>query len=113
MSSHAETEKKRRTVRRIKEKKEIYQKLSASLFEPDGRNPYYLIRGNDKSIMIRNLKELRDNLDAFSGAEEAHWLASWLEYLGDHEGAARIRAQPEKFKEIVRERYNELSEFYP
>jgi len=111
MLSHAETEKKRWTVRRIKEKKEAMSRLSASLFEPVGKNPYYLNRGNG-SIAIRNLMDLRDNLDAFNREEEAHWLASWLEYLGDNEIATRIRARPERFKEIIMERCDELSEFY-
>lgn len=102
---------KRKIVRRIKEKKEAMSRLSASLFEPVGKDPYYLNRGNG-SIAIRNLRDLRDNLDAFSREEEARWLASWLEYLGDNEIATRIRARPERFKEIIMERCNELSEFY-
>jgi len=111
MSSRAEVEKKRRTVKRIKEQKEAMSRLSASLFEPMGKNPYYLPRGDGDSIAIRNLSELRENLDAFTREEEAHWLASWLEYLGDNEVATQIRARPERFKKIIKERYNELSEF--
>jgi len=112
MSSRAEMEKKRLTLRRIKEKKEAMKRLSASLFEPMDKNPYYLPQGDGGSIALRNLRELRENLGALSRGDEAHWLASWLEYLGDTEVAARLRAQPEKFKEIIKERYNELSEFY-
>jgi hypothetical protein len=110
MSIQGDAEMKRRIVRRIKEKKEAMSRLSASLFEPVGKNPYYLNRGNG-SIAIRNLIELRDNLDAFAN-EEVHWVASWLEYLGDKEIATRLRGMPEKFKEIIMERCNELREFY-
>jgi hypothetical protein len=106
MSSQAEMEKKRRTIRRVKEKKEACQKLSANLFEPAGKNPYY-----HNTHSIRNLAELMERLDAFTN-DEAHWLASWIEYLGDNKSAAWIRARPEKFKEIIRDRYNELNEFY-
>lgn len=112
MVSQAEVEKRRKAVRRIKEKKEALGKLSTSLFEPVGKNPYYLSRGEDSRIAIRNLRELSEKLDAVRGGDEAHWLASWLEYLGDTEIATRIRAQPEKFKEIIMARYYELSEFY-
>ena len=112
MTINAEAEMRRNMVRRIKEKKEAFLKLSSSLFEPVGKNPYYLFRGNDTSITIRNLTDLRYNLDAFT-KEEAHWLASWLEYLGDNECAGQIRERPEKFKQIIMERYNELREFYP
>jgi hypothetical protein len=110
MTINDEEGKTRRIVRRIKEKKEEFSKLSSSLFEPVGKDPYYLIRGSN-SAAIRNLIELRDNLDAFTH-EEAHWLASWLEYLGDNECAGQIREMPEKFKQIIVERCNELSEFY-
>jgi len=112
MQYSSEMEKKRRTLRRIKERKEAMKRLSASLFEPMDKNPYYLPQGDGGSIALRNLRELRENLDALSRVDEAHWLASWLEYLGDTEIATRIRARPEKFKEIIKERYNELSEFY-
>ncbi|MBE0517542.1 MAG: hypothetical protein IBX41_09215 [Methanophagales archaeon] len=92
------------------EKKREFSKLASSLFEPRGKNPYYLNRDSDRRA-IRNLIELSDNLDAFTH-EEVHWVASWLEYLGDKEIATRIRAMPEKFKEIIVERCNELREFY-
>jgi len=111
MRHYHEEEEVKRIIRRIKEEREELNKLSSSLFEPVGKNPYYLNRGSD-SIAIRNLMELRDNLDAFT-TEEAHWLASWLEYLGDNKSAARIREMPEKFKEIITERYEALKEFYP
>jgi predicted DNA-binding antitoxin AbrB/MazE fold protein len=102
--------KRTRIVRRITEKKKEFSKLASSLFEPPGKNPYYLNRGSN-STAIRNLIELRDNLDAFTNGE-VHWVASWLEYLGDKEIATRLREMPEKFKEIIMERCNELREFY-
>ena len=112
MTINAEAEMRRNMVRRIKEKKAAFLKLSSVLFEPVEKNPYYLFRGNDTSITIRNLTDLRYNLDAFT-KEEAYWLALWLEYLGDNECAGQIRERPEKFKHIIMKRYNDLREFYP
>jgi hypothetical protein len=45
--------------------------------------------------------------------EEAFWLAQWLEYLGDPTTASKIRAEPDRFKQIVVDRYEELKEFAP
>jgi hypothetical protein len=106
--------KKKRTVRKIKEKKEELSKLSSSLFDPVGKNPYYLNRDSgsgDMTIEITNLSALRKNLDLFT-EEEAPWLAMWIEYLGDKETAARIRETPGEFKEIIIERHEELQEFF-
>ncbi len=98
----------------IKEKKAELSKLAASLFDPVGKNPYYLNRssssGGDMTIAIKNLSALRDNLDLFT-EDEAHWLAMWIEYLGDKETAARIRETPGEFKEIILNRYEELREW--
>jgi hypothetical protein len=99
----------------IEEKKAELSKLAASLFDPVGKNPYYLNRrssnSGDMTITIKNLSALRDHLDVFSEGE-ALWLAMWIEYLGDKETAERIRQKPEKFKEIIAERHEELREFY-
>ncbi len=62
------------------------------------------------TITIKNLSALRDNLDLFT-EDEAHWLAMWIEYLGDKETAARIRETPGEFKEIILNRYEELREW--
>ncbi|MEA2074888.1 MAG: hypothetical protein U9O85_04025 [Euryarchaeota archaeon] len=105
-----EEKKKKRTVRRINNKKAELSKLATFLFDPVGKNPYYLNRGNG-SIAIKNFAELRGNLDAFT-EEEAPWLAMWIEYLGDKETAARIRETPGEFKEIIIERHGELQEFF-
>lgn len=110
MTMKTEEKKKKIVVRRMKEKKRELSKLSASLFEPVGKNPYYLNRSSD-SIAIKNFAELRDNLDAFT-EEEVPWLAMWIEYLGDKETAARIRETPGEFKEIIIERHGELQEFF-
>jgi len=100
---------------KIKEKKAELSKLAASLFEPVGKNPYYLNRSSsnsgDMTITIKNLSALREHLDVFSD-DEALWLAMWIAYLGDKETAERIRQKPEKFKEIIAERHEELREFY-
>jgi len=106
--------KKERIVARINKKKAELSKLAASLFDPVGKNPYYLNRGSgsgDVAIAINNLPELRDNLDAFTD-EEAYRMASWIEHLGDKETAERIRETPGEFKKIIVERYEELQEFY-
>jgi len=105
-----EEEKKERILTKIKKKKAELSKLATSLFDPVGKNPYYLNRGSEMTA-IKNITELRDNLDVFT-KEEAHWLASWMEYLGDKETADRLRETPEKFNEIIAERYDELREFF-
>jgi len=76
--------------------------LASKLQIADGRNPYY--RGD---LTIRNIEELDRNLEVFEH-HEAPWVADWLEYLGDAETARRIRAEPGRFKKIVRERWTEL-----
>ncbi|MCD6209549.1 MAG: hypothetical protein J7J01_01405 [Methanophagales archaeon] len=65
-----------------KKKTELFR-LAISLFAPAGKNPYYQNRGSS-SIAIKNMAELRDNLDMFT-KDEFLWLASWIEYLGDKE----------------------------
>ncbi len=59
---------------------------------------------------LKNLKELKDYLVAFTG-KEALWVASWLEYLGDKELAVGIRKKPGDFKSIILRRYNELKQY--
>ncbi len=102
--------KKKKTITKITKKKAELSRLATSLFAPAGQNPYYLNRGS-RAIAIKNMAELRDNRDAFT-REEVPWLASWIEYLGDKETADRLRETPEKFKEIIEERCDELREFY-
>ncbi len=76
------------------------------------KNQYYLNRGSgDMVIAIKNITELRDNLDSFTD-KEAYRMASWIEHPGDKETAERIRETPGEFKEIIAERYEELQEFY-
>lgn len=99
-----------RHVRRIKLKRKALSRLANSLFLPDGKNPYFLNKGIAR-ITINNLPELRENLDMFT-EEDALWLASWLEYIGDKETATKIRETPGEFKEIIEERHDELREFY-
>ena len=106
--------KKERTVTRINNKKAELSRLVTSLFDPAGKNPYYLNRSSgsgDMTIAIKNLSALRDNLNVFT-EEEAPWLASWIEYLGDKKTAERIRKTPSEFKEIIIERHEELQEFF-
>lgn len=75
------------------------------LLRPSDRQPYWL-----GSQPIGNLEELVANLEKFSD-EHAFWVADWIEYLGDRNTAERIRAEQQRFKEIVKQRYSELKEF--
>jgi len=79
--------------------------MARRLFEPTDKNPYVF---NGKPL--KNLKELKDYLVAFTG-KEALWVASWLEYLGDKELAASIRKDPRDFKRIIFKRYVELKPY--
>ena len=83
--------------------------IAISLLTPAGKNPYSLIRGTNY-FPISNLSELKDRIDMFM-QDEADWVASWIEYLGDKETADKIRATPDDFKRIIIERYEELSSF--
>lgn len=79
--------------------------IARRLFEPEDKNPYIF---NGKPL--KNLKDLKDYLVAFTG-KEALWVASWLEYLGDKELAARIRKKPGDFKRLIMKRYKELKPY--
>ena len=110
------TQKKKRKWDSIKrkwadevEEEEMLVQIATGLFKPAGKNPYYLIRGTDCSI-INNLAELKDKVDLFTEGE-AQWVASWIEYLGDKKTAERIRGTPSEFKRFIIERYEELSAF--
>lgn len=101
--------KKKEIVTKISKKKAELSMLAASLFDPVGKNPYYLNRG-DISIAIKNITELRDNLDVFTEGASP-WLASWIEYLGDKEAADRIRETPGEFKKSLRSDTMSLGNF--
>jgi hypothetical protein len=89
-----------------KRKGEDLYNLSKLLFDPRGKEPYYL-----GHRAIRNLEELKANLDAF-GEEAEEWVASWIAYLGDQKTAARIRKSKGRMKEILLERYQQLRRYY-
>jgi hypothetical protein len=76
--------------------------IAVNLFSPVGKNPYY--RGEKT---ITNFKELNAGLNEFT-ENEAQWVASWIEYLGDAITATRIRQTPDRFREIIKIRFNEL-----
>lgn len=80
--------------------------MAKKLFEATGKNPYY--RGEK---VIRNFRELWENLADFRG-EEAQWVASWIEYLGDAATAMKIRENPREFKELIGQRYDELRVYF-
>jgi hypothetical protein len=103
-------QKKRRKWSEEKEMEEQGKaEIASCLLRPAGKNPYYLCRGTDW-IAINNLAELKDRIDMFM-EDEAEWVASWIEYLGDIETADKIRATPNEFKGIISARYEELSGF--
>ena len=76
--------------------------LARRMFWPENKKPYIF---NGKPL--KDLKDLKDYLVAFTG-KEALWVAAWIEYLGDHELARNIRDRPKKFKELILKRYEEL-----
>jgi len=80
--------------------------VACCLLRSVGKKPYYLLRGTD-CIALNNLAELHDRIDLFM-EDEAEWVASWIEYLGDTETADKIRAAPAEFKIIICARYQEL-----
>lgn len=79
--------------------------IAGRLFEPVGKEPYYL-----GGKAIRNFPELIENLGAFP-EEDANWIASWIEYLGDVRTAMRIRESSGEFKEILRKRHVQLLKY--
>jgi hypothetical protein len=100
---------KRKWAEEVEMKEQGKAEIATSLFKPAGKNPYYLIRGTDW-IAINNLAELKDRIDMFM-ENEAEWVASWIEYLGDIETADKIRATPNEFRGTISARYEELSGF--
>ena len=94
----------RRQVTRAAEEAELAV-IAKKLFKAEDKNPYH--RGEQA---IRNFEELRGSLDKFTESE-AQWVASWIEYLGDAKTAARIRQSPNRFREIITYRYNELKPY--
>ena len=81
------------------------QVIARRLFSPENKKPYIF---NGKPL--KNLSDLKDYLVAFTG-NEAPWVASWLEYLGDKELARSIRSKPNEFKQIILRRYRELKPY--
>ncbi len=73
-----------------------------NLLKPTGKNPYY-----HEDRVISNFEELKESLAEFT-ENEALWVASWIEYLGDAETAQKIYVEPSKFKEIIMNRYYEI-----
>jgi len=76
--------------------------MAKLVFVARDKNPYYL---GDKPI--KNLEELKQNLDSFS-EREADWVAAWIEYLGDSKTAQKIRTSKGNFKKVIMDRYNQL-----
>lgn len=91
----------------LEEEKEVSQlrETAKRMFNPEDKNPYVF---NGKPL--KNLQDLKDYLVAFT-EREALWVASWIDYLGDHEMAKRIKKHPKKFKSIISDRYKELKRF--
>jgi hypothetical protein len=89
----------------MESEKQPLKRLAVRMFKPRDKKPYIF---NGKPL--KDLQDLKDYLVAFTG-REALWVASWLEYLGDHETAEYIRKKPEKFKDAVLKRYRELKPY--
>jgi hypothetical protein len=100
---------KRKWADEVEPEEQTKADIASCLLRPAGKNPYYLFRGTD-CIAINNLAELKDRIEMFL-ENEAEWVASWIEYLGDKETADTIRRTPGKFKSIISARYEELSGF--
>ena len=100
---------RRKWADEVEPEEQTKAEIARCLFRPAGKNPYYLFRGTE-SIALTNLAELKDQIDTFT-ENEAEWVASWIEYLGDKETADKIRASPSNFKGIIIARYEELSAF--
>ncbi|MDI6886719.1 MAG: hypothetical protein QMD22_10365 [archaeon] len=101
---------KRKWAEEVEEKEARRAEIATCLFTPTDKNPYYLFRGTE-CIGINNLTELKDRIDMFM-EDEAEWVASWIEYMGDKDTADKIRASPGNFKSIIIERYEELKGFH-
>lgn len=99
--------KNRRVINLAKMRKTELSKLATALFSPRDKNPYYC-----GSRAFANLHELHQQLESFPPGE-AVWLAQWLEYLGDPDTASKIRAEPDRVKQIVVNRYEELKGYAP
>jgi len=95
----------KKTFPKKRDGKDLYN-LSKLLFDPQGKEPYYW---GDRAI--RNLEELKANLDSFGEGTE-DWVASWIAYLGDQETATRIQKSKGKMREIITERYQQLRKYY-
>ena len=76
--------------------------VASKMLIAEGKNPYY--KGG---LSLRNLDELDQNIASFEH-HEALWVADWIDYLGDPQTAASIRAEPANFKRLVHERASEL-----
>lgn len=80
-------------------------KMASKLFLPAGKNPYF--RGGRA---IKNFSELVRSLSEFT-ENEAQWVASWIDYLGDKKTAMEIGQTPARFREIITTRFNELKHY--
>ncbi|CAD7770631.1 hypothetical protein AIOGIFDO_00857 [Candidatus Methanoperedenaceae archaeon GB37] len=90
----------------IKKEEAVHRcKIARKIILGEGKEGY--LTPNKVCKGLHGLLEHLDEIDK----EEIGWIIEWVEYLGDFELAARIRAEPERFKELVRERYNELKDF--
>lgn len=95
-----------REMKKRASKKRNLRALARKMFEPTGKEPYYL-----GSKALRNLAELNDNLGDFT-EREAEWLAAWLGYLGDAKTASRIRKRPKELSRVVSARCSELEKYW-
>jgi hypothetical protein len=80
-------------------------KIARRVVLGEGREGYCLA---DKTC--KGLQGLMKHLDTIK-PEEVKWVVQWIEYLGDFELATLIKANPDNFKQIIKNRYEELKNF--
>lgn len=93
------------TSKMMKQKKKTYsplRKLAMTMFNPEGKNPFY--KGD---LVIPNFKELVDKIDHFNG-DDAMDLSQWINYLGDEKCSRDIAKSPNNFSKIIKSRYDKL-----
>jgi len=99
-------------VKFFKNKKQL-KDISKSMFNPFKKEVYYL-----NGMEIKNLEGLFENCEKIEALPEDDrinakriWVPDWIEHLGDHTLAKELRSNPEKFSEILGERYSLLRKF--
>lgn len=86
----------------VAEKREV----ARALYHPEGKNGYY--KGD---MILNDFQDLVDAIDSFTEEEEALWVASWVEYLGDGRLAQKIKKKPGDLRKLVLNRHKQLLKY--